>query len=185
MQSTPMRRTAIARKRQCARESTYIYGGVSMKSWPFLILLIAGGPPATAEDPTLIRAISFALTGSDGSNFEFSDVAQCTVHRTVSNAHGHGEEIYYLNSIDPSRSVFTQYTQKYPEYAMSQSYSSVELHGEGTIYEFHWVTDRPAFDDTMKTPDHELTIYTSEHSRLIRSWKYIFSHGCKAAHSSY
>jgi len=160
-------------------------GGASMKSWSFLFMLLLGCSLATAEDSTLLKAISFALTGSDGSNFEFSDASQCTVHRTVSNAHGHGEEIYYLNRIDPSRSVFTQYTQKYPEYATTQSYSAVELHGEGTVYEYHWITDRPAFDDTMKTADHEITIYTSEHSRLIRSWKYIYSHGCKAAGSSY
>jgi hypothetical protein len=103
----------------------------------------------------------------------------------VSNAHGHGEETYYLNQVDPRRIVFTQYTQKYPEYAMSQSFSTVELHGEGTIYEYHWITDRPVFDDTFKTADHEITIYTSEHSRLLRAWKYIYSHGCRAADSSY
>jgi len=156
-----------------------------MKSWSLLALSLFVCPFAAAQDPALLKAISFALTGSDASNFEFSDASQCTVHRSVSNATGHGEEVYYLNNIDPSRSVFTQYTQKYPEYAMSQFFSTVELHGEGAVYEYHWIMDRPAFNNTMKTADHEITVYTSEHSRLIRSWKYIYAHGCKAAHSSY
>jgi hypothetical protein len=155
-----------------------------MKHWIYTLMLFAS-PLAEATDPSLLKAISFALTGSDESNFEFSDLAQCTVHRTVSNARGHGEETYYLNRIDPTRSVFTQYTQKYPEYAMSQSFSTVELHGEGTVYEYHWITDRPAFDSTFRTADHEITIYTSEHSRFLRAWKYIYSHGCRGAPSSY
>jgi len=156
-----------------------------MKSWSILVLLLSVCPFAGAEDSALLRAISFALTGSDASNFEFSDAAQCTVRRSVSNATGHGEEVYYLNNIDPSRSLFTQYTQKYPEYAVSQFFSTVELHGEGAVYVYHWITDRPVYDNTMKTADHEITVYTSEHSRLIRSWKYIYTHGCTAAHSSY
>ena len=156
-----------------------------MKSWSVLVVMLCACPLANAQSPALLKAISFALTGSDSSNFEFSDASQCVVHRAVSSAHGHGEEVYYLNNVDPSRSLFTQYTQKYPSYAMSQSFSTVELHGEGTVYEYHWITDRPVYDGTMKTADHELTVYTSEHSRLIRAWKYIYSHGCPAAKSSY
>jgi hypothetical protein len=154
-----------------------------MKRWSYLVLFVC--PLAAAAEPGLLKAISFALTGSDASTFEFSDSSQCIVHRMVSSAHGHGEETYYLNRVDPARTAFTQYTQKYPEYAMSQSFSTVELHGEGTVYEYHWITDRPAFDDTFRTADHEITVYTSEHSRLLRAWKYLYSHGCQAAHSSY
>jgi hypothetical protein len=156
-----------------------------MKRWPSLLLLFALPVAAGTDDSALLKAISFALTGSDGSKFEFSDLSQCTVHRMVSGANGHGEETYYLNQIDPSRTVFTQYTQKYPEYAMSEAFSTVELHGEGPLYVYHWVTDLPVYDDTYRTADHEITVYTSEHSRLIRAWKYIYSHGCRAARTSY
>jgi hypothetical protein len=156
-----------------------------MRHWSYPLMMLFVSPLVAAADPALLKAISFALTGSDGSNFEFSDAANCTVHRVVSSAHGHGEETYYLGRIDPSRTVFTEYTQKYPQYAMSQSFSTVELHGEGTVYEYHWITDRPVFDNTFTTADHEITVYTSEHSRLLRAWKYIYLHGCQGAHSSY
>lgn len=155
-----------------------------MKRWSSLMLIFVS-PLSVAADPALLKAISFALTGSDASGFEFADASQCTVHRSVSNAHGRGEETYFLNAIDPGRTVFTQYTQRYPEFAMSQSFSTVDVHGEGIVYEYHWITDRPVYDNTMRTANHGITVYTSEHSRLMRSWEYIYSHGCKAAHSSY
>ena len=149
-----------------------------------LIFPLAASSELAASDAKLLKALSFARFGSDGVPIEVVDISQCVFRRVLSVGENAGEEVYYVNNIDPSRISISQWKENAlayslgPGWRLDGQYWKVEIHGEGKIMETHWRHKDPKLNRDSVVSDEELIFYTNDRLRIKRSWKYIFSHGC-------
>lgn len=127
------------------------------------------GPPTDPD--ALLKAINFALTGSDGGGFIFSDRQKCTVLHLYDKA----AVFYYLNSVQYDRLQIRWYQVKYSYEATAQDWVEVELHGDQPVFE----------ENESKEIDHTVKFRSAEHDRVGRAWRFIYSHGCKTARSAF
>jgi hypothetical protein len=141
------------------------------------------------NDDVLLNAINFALTGHDGIRYTFSDRTACVMTHAqpsfdiMTNSVTPGVqavEIFHINNIDVSRIVFTKMQRKSRDAV--DYFTRVELHGESVIREN---TFEPARGQSLLSNDVTLDLNTTEYDRLVRAWRYIYSHGCKSAKSSF
>jgi hypothetical protein len=58
----------------------------------------------------------------------------------------------------------------------------VELHGESAIQENGFTPPEAA---KLDLNDVILDLQTTEYDRLIRAWRYIYSHGCRSGRGSF
>jgi hypothetical protein len=138
--------------------------------------------PAAGADAVLLKAINFALTGSDRIAYVFTNRAACVVSWSHPSAEDGVQAIdtFFLNQIDATRTtvqVLTSTTQFGVE-----KLARVVLHGETAIRENSFSPPRGI---ALTGNDVTLDLPTSEYDRLGRAWYYIYSHGCKSTHSSY
>ena len=135
---------------------------------------------------SLLRAVSFALTGSDGRAVETVDRARCIF--TV------GGRTVHFSNIDTSRLVFTPW--QYPYGAVIE----VQVHGPSTVVETYsqahptgteldsylLARDPWAFEPkNNENADYVFEVETTEGERLRRAWRYIYAHGCKSFKSPF
>jgi hypothetical protein len=135
---------------------------------------------AHGEVDVLMRAVGFALTGSDDAEPKAIDRENCVF--ALKN------DIFHLNNIETDRITLQPY-----KYGISD-YVIVSLHGDEVIYE---TTTQPMHDDGSelmqllkeKNPElfqsrhltyneHSITLSTADEARVSRAWQYIYSHGC-------
>lgn len=139
-------------------------------------------PTPQTDDSTLLRAINFALTGSDSITYVFADRAKCIVSRTHDSSKSPVQaiETFYLDNVDASRITFFRLQPTSARNA--EAFLRVELHGETVIREN---TFAPTALPATTVTDATLDLHTSEYARVTRAWKYIYAHGCQSAKSSF
>jgi len=149
------------------------------------------GPAAYAADDVLLQAVSFALTGSDGSKVVAVDRAQCIFK--IDN------ETYFLNNIYVDRISVRNWSNK-----LGNFWATVDLHGKKKVFE--QFTPAPVFTGsesdrlsmsinpnyfaeakarTSASTDYTLRVETRESDRLLKAWQYIYANGCKGMTSPF
>jgi hypothetical protein len=142
--------------------------------------MLASGP-VRGEPDVLMRAVGFALTGSDDAEPKAIDRANCVF--AIKN------DMFRLNNVHTDRIVIRTWKN-----TSGGSWVLVALHGDSTVYEH---TEEPLKDDgssfmnfvRQNSPgafkpqrtthkEHELTLSTPDQDRVTRAWQYIYSHGC-------
>jgi hypothetical protein len=138
---------------------------------------------AHAETDMFIRAVGFALTGSDDADPKvIGDRAKCVF--AIKN------DIFHLNNVHTDRITI----QGWQRQEGLEQWVTVELRGDDIVFED---TTEPLRDDGSETirqlraamPDaftshhntykeHELHLTTNNQERLKTAWQYIYSHGC-------
>jgi hypothetical protein len=148
-------------------------------------LLACGAAQATPEigDGTLLKAINFALTGSDYIKYAFTERRSCVVSWTRPSVDPKilAVETFHINNIDASRVRF-QKIKKADQFS-AEDFVRVELHGESVIQENGFIP--PVENVFMRFNDLQLDLHTNEMDRLMRAWQYIYAHGCKSGQSSF
>jgi hypothetical protein len=150
-----------------------------------LLLVSSAESAAPADGDVLIRAVGFALTGSDDVEPKISDRAKCVFSIN--------DETFYLSNVQVDRLVIKEWKQdtSFGE----RKWVTVVLHGDETVYE---KTNRgpredDGFDSMRKVKEveqglfkdvrvlsreHKLDLTTDDQDRVGRAWKYIYDHGC-------
>ena len=156
-----------------------------------LALMLAG--PARAETDVFMRAVGFALTGSDDAAPKAIDRANCVF--AIKN------DIHRLNNVQVDRLNIRGWTCNKGGICVAEHKVTVELHGDDIVFE---ETKEPLRDDgselmrqmRVAVPDsfrshhntykeHELTFYIEDQERVTRAWTYIYSHGCTGKQSPF
>ena len=148
------------------------------------------GCPVGAETDLLIRAVGFALTGSDNADLKvIGGRASCVF--AVKN------ELFRLNNVYTDR-IKIQGRQRQSFGALEQ-WVAVTLQGDEIVFE---VTVDPPKDDgselmrqmRVESPEmfkphhysythHELNLATNDQDEVKTAWQYIYSHGCTGKRS--
>jgi hypothetical protein len=142
------------------------------------------GCPVWAETD-LLRAVGFALTGSDDADPKVIDRANCVF--AIKN------ELFRLNNVYTDR-LKIQVRQRQRRLGVLEQSVTVELHGDEIIFE---KTVEPPKDDgselirqmrvespEMFKPHHyaytqyELFLATNDQDGVKRAWQYVYRHGC-------
>ena len=161
-------------------------GASKMRHLPIatsLVLLLAPAQ-AIAADDILLQAVSFAITGSDGSKVTAIDRAQCVFK--VEN------DTYFLNNVYVDRIFIKNW---------NNLFATVDLHGKKKVVDHYSPPRKYAGSeiDKMKMQDHpeyfkggttaanDQTIWvnTNESDRLVKAWEYIYANGCKGMTSPF
>ena len=157
-----------------------------------LTLMLACVTAAYGETDVFMRAVGFALTGSDDADPRVvGDRAKCVF--VIKN------DIYRLNNVHIDRIKIQGWERKWPTYI--EHWVTVELHGDEVVFE---QTSEPPKDDgsevmrkmraadpDMFKPHHysykeyELHLTTNDQDRVKRAWDYIYSHGCSGKQSPF
>jgi hypothetical protein len=142
------------------------------------------GGPVWAETDSLMRALGFALTGSDDADLKVIDRANCVF--AIKN------ELFRLNNVYTDR-IEIQGSQKQWLGVLEQSVT-VTLQGAEIVFE---ETVEPPKDDgseltrqmrlespEMFKPHHyaytryELYLPSNDQDGVKTAWQYVYSHGC-------
>jgi hypothetical protein len=145
-------------------------------------------PPAAqgkVDPDTLLRAINFALLGTDTPSFKWKSAEDCVVISVTDGTAATFTEVLHLNNVNFSRISIRQYQLKYSDHV--EDYVEVGLHGEDVVRES---TMEPKSADVPHLEPGTQMEYTykrqtKEYERMVRAWKYIYSHGCRSARSSF
>ena len=158
----------------------------SSLSWMFAVgVVFFFGRPVSAETDLLMRAVGFALTGSNDADVRvIGDRAGCVF--AIKN------EVFRLNNVYADR-VKIQGSQR-QWLGVPEQRVTVELHGDGIVFE---KTVEPPKDDgsellrkmraespSMFEPHyysytrHELRLATNNEDEVKSAWRYVYSHGC-------
>jgi len=171
--------------------ATEIPKGKAWRGWLWIALLASiaaamvygvAKAATSAADDSLLKAINFALTGSDRITYSFTERGACVVSWTHPSAEDgvNAVDTFYLNNIDISRAAWQEMQSK-SQFGTNR-FIRVELHGESAIRENGFI---PRASQVLTANDVTLDLHTTERDRLIRARRYVYAHGCKSAHSSY
>ena len=124
-----------------------------------------------ADNATLLKAVAFALTGDDSTHV--SDWPDCVFQIKV----GSPVEVltFHMNNIDPARIRITDG-------------GDIHIAGEGVVLDEYGKDSLSAATALAVLTHHDqwtITTHTTEPDRLLRAWKYIYSHGCQGQKSSF
>jgi hypothetical protein len=154
---------------------------------------------AHSEVDVFLRAVGFALTGSDDADPKVvGDRANCVF--AITNARwSDSDGLYHLNNVHIDRIKIEGWQRKWPTYL--EQWVTVELHGDEMVFE---KTSEPPKDDgstfmrelrmanpDMFNPHHytyketDLHLMTSDQGRVKRAWDYIYTHGCTGKRSPF
>jgi hypothetical protein len=171
----------------------YRGGQMMMRTVQALRWLLLAAPSLNsmaADQNPFQKAVSFALTGVDDAPVITESQADCVFRVEGRITSGDDEtksiEVYHLNNVDPGRIVIQQMVQTVGP--IRNEYIEIRLYGEDTVYEdraiYHWNNPQRTVGPE-KSSQQTLGIYTKEYDRMVRAWKYIYSHGCRGAKSSF
>jgi hypothetical protein len=146
------------------------------------VVCLLGGPVCAETD--LMRAVGFALTGSDNADLKVIDRASCVF--AIKN------ELFRLNNVYTD-GIKIQGRQRQSFGALQQSVT-VTLQGDDIVFE---ETVDPPKDDGSElmremrgaSPEifkshhyaytrHELYLLTNDQDGVKTAWQYVYSHGC-------
>jgi hypothetical protein len=153
------------------------------------LLLICG--VAHAETDVFMRAVGFALTGSDEAEPKAIDRAKCVF--AVKN------DIFHLNNIHNDR-LKIQGWEKKQVWGLEQ-WVTVSLHGDQVVMEetVEGMKDdgsplmrqlREMNAENFKShhysyKEHDIHLDTSDQDRVKRAWEYVYGHGCVGKQSPF
>jgi hypothetical protein len=126
-------------------------------------VLLAAASPAHADD--MIQAVSFAITGRDGSTVDVVDKKNCVFRM--------GARTYFLNNIMTNSITFQPFTRQIG------NYTRVGIHGKSKVMEEVYQ------GAAQPVTDYELMVESPDHARIVRAWQYIYAHGCKGMTSPF
>jgi hypothetical protein len=146
---------------------------------------------AHGEPDVFMRAVGFALTGSDDADPKIIDRANCVF--AIKN------DIFRLNNVHVDRIKVQGWQRTY--FGSLEQWVTVALHGDDVVFE---ETTEPFKDDgselmrsmRLANPDafkshhntykeHELKLMTNDQDRVTRAWTYIYGHGCTGKQSPF
>jgi hypothetical protein len=145
--------------------------------------------PAKADD-VLLQAVSFAITGSDGTDVVAVDRKQC-VFRI-------GNDTYFLNNVYTDRISIEHWKNK-----LNSRWVTVAIHGKKKIIEHvsqprkytgsevdqMLLREDPNYFSSDRTStavtDETLRVDTIESARVAKAWQYIYANGCKGMTSPF
>jgi hypothetical protein len=149
-----------------------------------ILLTFFLAPPARADD-VLLQAVSFAITGSDGSKVTAIDRARCVFKVE--------DDTYFLNNVYVDRISIRSW--KHPS---GFGWTTVDIHGNkkvvdqnspavrGTEAALSRLLGEPsAKGKTTAAADKTLMIPTTETERVVKAWEYIYANGCQGATSPF
>lgn len=148
--------------------------------------------PVRPDRDVMLKAINFALTGSDAISYDFEGASNCQVIRETAkdSDEWHSIEVFHLDNIDASRIVLNKYQLKYTD--RIEDWVDIELHGEDVVREdratrthVYQYSHETVHEGPTKQNDYKYKLQTKEYDRLVRAWQYIYAHGCKSATSSF
>jgi len=158
----------------------------SYLSWVFAAgVVFFFGRPVPAETDLLMRAVGFALTGSNDADVRvIGDRAGCVFE--IKN------EVFRLNNVYEDRIKIQGWQKQW--LGVLKQWVTVELHGDDIIFE---ESVAPPQDDgselarqmRVQSPSmfephhysytqHELRLATNDEDGVKRAWQYVYSHGC-------
>jgi phenylpropionate dioxygenase-like ring-hydroxylating dioxygenase large terminal subunit len=154
------------------------------------LLLFCGA--AHSEADVLLRAVGFALTGSDDADPKvIGNRANCVF--AIKN------NVYHLNNVHYDRIRFKAW-QRQSSYGLEKSIT-VELHGDDVVFEETikpvWGEGldpdsiqrlqavRPDFFQSHHYTYRQLRLDTGDMDRVKGAWQYIYSHGCTGKKSPF
>jgi hypothetical protein len=143
------------------------------------------GSPVCAQNDSLIRAVGFALTGTNNVQPKVvGDIANCVF--TIKN------ELFRLNNVYTDRIKIHGWQDR--RFGKLDQGVTVELYGGEIVFE---TTIEPPNDDgselmrqmRAESPElfkphhytytqHELYLATKDQDEVKTAWQYIYSHGC-------
>jgi len=127
-----------------------------------------------------MRAVRFSLTGWDEASITEEGPASC-VFRQVDITYPKDQEFFYLNNVDRSKIQFRWRQELFADAWVPLA--DITLVGDQPVYEYRPADGSPR--KQVKTNRYKLTIYSiADYQRLVRSWKYIYAHGCTGSPSS-
>jgi hypothetical protein len=143
---------------------------------------------AHSETDVFMRAVGFALTGSDDADVKAIDRANCVFAYKNKDKN----DVVRLNNVHVDRIKIQSWTSTNPY--NPPRYVTVQLHGDDVVFE---ETTEPTKDDGSEFSrmmreaapqafqshhntykEHELMLETDDQDRVTRAWQYIYSHGC-------
>src|SRR4051812_20754827 len=127
------------------------------------LLITAEISPARSDD--LVQAVAFGITGSDAEPVEVIDRKNCVFRM--------GLRTYFLNNVLTNSMTFQPFTRQIG------NYTRVGIRGKTkVIEEVYQGVAQPV-------TQQEIMVVSPDHSRIIRAWQYIYSHGCKGQTSPF
>lgn len=163
-----------------------------MRAFGTVVLIAAIGRAALAsESDVLLQAVSFAITGSDGSNVIAIDRARCVFKL--------GNDTFYLNNVYADRIGLRK-----KKNGLNEVWAEVDLHGKNKVVEHYSEPPKPTgiseldrallaenpnyFSQKGQTSagtDYTIKVVTRESDRLVKAWQYIYANGCKGLQSPF
>jgi hypothetical protein len=151
------------------------------------LLLISGA--ANSETDVFMRAVGFALTGSDDAEPQAIDRTNCVF--------AYKNDVFHLNNVQTDRVKIQGRQNK-----LGDQWINVDLHGDDVVVEH---TTEPMSDELAKMfgqqwqqthpeafqshrenrKEYELRLTTGDLDRVTRAWQYIYSHGCIGKKSAF
>jgi len=156
------------------------------------------------EGPALLQAVTFALTGGDNESNVSFNLRSCDATVVGSpNITGHTQTLtFHLNEIFVDRINIKKMRSQVAEWI------EMSLNGAKPVVEEADIYNRkdfdPGFEEAIRkggenvaaflaeqhnsfksSYNYVLTLYTPEADRLVRAWKYIYSHGCTGQRSPF
>jgi hypothetical protein len=152
---------------------------------------------AHSETDVFMRAVGFALTGSDDADVKAIDRANCVFAYKNKDK----SDVVRLNNVHVDRIKIQSWTSTNPY--NPPRYVTVELHGDDVVFEEttepmkydasndfvreYWARHPEAFEKSYHEShkEHELMLTTVDQDRVTRAWQYIYSHGCTGKQSPF
>jgi hypothetical protein len=141
---------------------------------------------AYGETDVLLRAVGFALTGSDDTDPKVIDRANCVFAIDK----GTEYDVFHLNNVQTDRITIRIWEQP----RIDPRAVVVELHGDEVVVD-ETFTPKEEQDELTRQllnalkPRHdkqtELSLGHADMDRVKRAWQYIYSHGCTGKQSPF
>ena len=152
------------------------------------LTFVIAGQAAHAATDVLLRAVGFAVIGSDAAKVVVVDLKNCIFK--VDN------QIYYFNNMYSDRITFQNVKN-----GMDETWTNVGIHGNKTVvdlysegatfrgteldYRLKAANPRLFQPSSHSHADFILRVNTREPARLVKAWQYIFANGCKGTRSPF
>jgi hypothetical protein len=133
---------------------------------------VASNSTATSDD-AILTAVAFALTGDDTAHIQ--DWPDC-VYVLKSQSPPGMVLTFRLNNIDPERLKVVE---------IGDTETDIHLSGEDTIVDEYGGNTLGGNGALIHHSQWTLKISTHESERLLRAWRYIYSHGCAGRKGSF
>ncbi|WP_315759697.1 hypothetical protein [Bradyrhizobium sp. SZCCHNRI2007] len=169
----------------------YASGIDMLRLWTATFAAIIGSASLASEPDPLIQAVSFATTGTNGTDISVIDRTHCIFKI--------GNDTIYFNNVYIDRIALKTWSNK-----LGNVWTTVDIHGRGKVVDHYappLTYTGSEFDKALIAADPDyfssrtaqittgsdftFTVRTTESTRLARAWKFIYANGCKGIRSPF